>query len=131
MTKKSDPLSPFQVVDADSSQQDAMCMCKESISFILQGPPWYRKEPNKQQTLLLNALQTARRFLFVSEKMAALDVVHRRLTNASLNDFCLILHSHKANKKDTLAQFGNVLAMANKKASISDEVFQKLEQLRL
>ena len=42
--------------------------------------------------------------LFVSEKMAALQVVYRRLQETHLADFCLPLHSYKANKKEILEQ---------------------------
>ena len=33
------PESTFQVVDADSSQQDAIVCAKQGLSFVLQGPP--------------------------------------------------------------------------------------------
>jgi hypothetical protein len=42
--------------------------------------------------------------LFVSEKMAALDVVQRRLNGIGLGPFCLELHSAKARKTEVLAQ---------------------------
>ena len=42
--------------------------------------------------------------LFVSEKMAALEVVYRRLEQIGLGKFCLELHSNKANKKEVLKQ---------------------------
>jgi hypothetical protein len=38
--------------------------------------------------------------LFVAEKMAALEVVKRRMDNIGLGEACLELHSHKANKKE-------------------------------
>jgi very-short-patch-repair endonuclease len=40
----------------------------------------------------------------VSEKIAALDVVYRRLREVGLGDFCLELHSNKARKMDVLDQ---------------------------
>jgi hypothetical protein len=45
----------------------------------------------------------------VSEKKAALDVVHRRLSSIGLEPFCLELHSNKAGKADVLAQFSAAL----------------------
>lgn len=42
--------------------------------------------------------------LFVAEKMAALSVVQKRLTNIGLAPFCLELHSNKARKTDVLRQ---------------------------
>ncbi|HJT20371.1 MAG TPA: AAA domain-containing protein [Nitrospira sp.] len=40
--------------------------------------------------------------LFVSEKLAALEVVRKRLDEAGLGTFCLELHSHKTQKKEFL-----------------------------
>lgn len=119
----------FQVVDADSSQQDAILCAKKGISFVLQGPPG----TGKSQTItniIAECLADGKKVLFVSEKMAALEVVHRRLTNAGLNDFCLILHSYKASKRAVLDQLGETLALAQKKATLSDEAYQKLDLLQ-
>ncbi len=122
------PMEMFQVVDADSSQQDAIQCAKKGISFVLQGPPG----TGKSQTItniIAECLADGKKVLFVSEKMAALEVVHRRLTSAGLNDFCLILHSYKANKRAVLDQLGATLALAQKKATLNDDAFQKLELL--
>lgn len=123
------PTQVFQVVDADSSQQDAILCAKKGISFVLQGPPG----TGKSQTItniISECLADGKKVLFVSEKMAALEVVHRRLTNAELDDFCLILHSHKANKRAVLDQLSSVLKMAEKKVQLSDEAYQKLDALQ-
>jgi very-short-patch-repair endonuclease len=123
------PTQVFQVVDADSSQQDAILCAKKGISFVLQGPPG----TGKSQTItniISECLAEGKKVLFVSEKMAALEVVHKRLTNAELDDFCLILHSHKANKRAVLEQLGKVLKMAEKKIQLNDEVYQKLDALQ-
>ena len=44
--------------------------------------------------------------LFVAEKAAALDVVHRRLVATRLGDAVLELHSNKTDRKAVLAQLG-------------------------
>ena len=127
--RKLTPQEIFQVVDADSSQQDAILCAKRGISFVLQGPPG----TGKSQTItniIAECLADCKKVLFVSEKMAALDVVHRRLTSAGLNDFCLILHSHKTNKRTVLDQLGETLALAEKKAALNDEAYQKLDSLQ-
>jgi len=46
----------------------------------------------------------------MSEKQAALNVVHEKLTNAGLGGFCLNLHSHKAQKKEILQSIGDRMA---------------------
>ena len=95
------PQDCYQVMSADSSQQDAILYSKKNISFVMQGPPG----TGKSQTItniIAEALADGKKVLFVSEKMAALQVVYHRLQEAHLADFCLPLHSYKANKKDIL-----------------------------
>src|SRR5690606_23254522 len=85
------------VVDADSSQRAAVFGAIDGNSFVLQGPPG----TGKSQTitnLIAGALARGRTVLFVSEKMAALDVVHDRLGRVGLGPFCLEAHSNKASR---------------------------------
>lgn len=123
------PSELFQVIDADSSQQDAVLMAKKGISFVLQGPPG----TGKSQTItniIAECLASGKKVLFVSEKMAALEVVRKRLAAAGLADFCLTLHSYKANKKEVLEQLGVTLNLSKQQAKLSDEAFQKLDLLQ-
>ena len=127
--KQIKPTDVFQVVDADASQQNAIMMAKKGVSFVLQGPPG----TGKSQTItniIAESLADGKKVLFVSEKMAALDVVHRRLSSAGLADFCLVLHSHKANKRNVLDQLGKVLDLSQKKVKLTDEAYQKLNVLQ-
>lgn len=87
-----------QVLDADSSQLLALLAVHEGRNLVIQGPPG----TGKSQTianLLAEAIGAGKRVLFVAEKMAALEVVKRRLDSLGLGDACLELHSRKANKK--------------------------------
>jgi len=89
------------VVDADSSQVKAIKSALNGQSLIIQGPPG----TGKSQTitnLIACFLQEKKSVLFVAEKMAALDVVRRNLKRVNLYDFCLELHSYKADKKAVL-----------------------------
>lgn len=93
-----DPAGVFQVLDADSSQQEAIEAAKRGLSFVLQGPPG----TGKSQTianLIAESVMAGKRVLFVSQKMAALEVVHNRLRRKGLADFCLEVHSHKMDKR--------------------------------
>ena len=121
------PIDVFQVVDADSSQQDAILYSKKDVSFVLQGPPG----TGKSQTItniIAECLADGKKILFVSEKMAALEVVHKRLHQAGLSDFCLTLHSHKANKKEVLNELGRTLNL--NKIKLQDEALYQLELLQ-
>lgn len=122
---KSDrPMDIHQVVDADSSQQDAIMLSKKGISFVLQGPPG----TGKSQTItniISEALADGKKVLFVSEKMAALEVVYKRLSTSGLSDFCLTLHNHKANKKQILADLENSLNIDRIK--LKDDILYELE----
>ena len=104
-----DPLiSLHTVVDADSSQMEAILMAKQGKSFVLQGPPG----TGKSQTItniIAECLHDGKKVLFVSEKQAALNVVYDKLVKAGLRDFCLELHSYKANKKDVIAELVRTL----------------------
>lgn len=116
----------FQVMSADSSQQDAILYSKNNISFVMQGPPG----TGKSQTItniIAEALADGKKVLFVSEKMAALQVVYRRLQDAHLGEFCLPLHSYKANKKETLEQIGANLKL--KQTKVKDSAINDLEDL--
>ena len=98
-------------ISADSSQYSAI-YDSLSKSFVLHGPPG----TGKSQTItniIANNIVRGRRVLFVAEKMAALSVVHRRLQNIGLGDFCLELHSNKANKTVVLSHIINTLSLAD------------------
>lgn len=100
----------YQVVNADSSQQDAILLSQKGVSFVMQGPPG----TGKSQTItniIAQGLADGKRILFVSEKAAALEVVHKRLSEVHLDDFCLALHNYKANKKDVLEELGKSLEL--------------------
>ena len=92
------PHNILEVLPADSSQQEAILVAKRGASFVLQGPPG----TGKSQTIanmIAELLGMGKRVLFVSEKMAALQVVRKRLTDVGLAEYCLDLHDARADKK--------------------------------
>jgi hypothetical protein len=65
--------------------------------------------------------------LFVSEKMAALEVVYSRLKARNLDDYCLELHSHKANKREVVAELSRSLNEHLKtRGAMTDEALERL-----
>lgn len=101
----------FAPMLSDSSQLRAICVASQGSNLVLEGPPG----TGKSQTitnLVCHLLATGKTVLFVSEKMAALEVVHRRLNSLGLGPFCLELHSAKAKKSEVLGQLGSALQAA-------------------
>ena len=99
------PEETFCPLPADSSQLSAVMAAAKGKDFVLIGPPG----TGKSQTIanmIAQCLAEQKTVLFVSEKIAALDVVYRRLRDVGLGDFCLELHSSKARKLDVLQQLG-------------------------
>ncbi len=90
-------------ISADSSQLAAIIDSAADKSFVLHGPPG----TGKSQTItniIANALFHGKRVLFVAEKMAALEVVQKRLAAIGLAPFCLELHSNKTKKSLVMEQ---------------------------
>ena len=115
-----------EVVNSDSSQEEAILLSKLGVSFVMQGPPG----TGKSQTItniIAEALADGKKILFVSEKAAALQVVLKRLTEVHLDDFCLSLHSHKANKKEVIDSIGANLDL--KEEYIDNSAYRKLTEL--
>lgn len=97
------PQQVFSPLPADSSQLSAVLAAAKGKDFVLIGPPG----TGKSQTianLIAHCLAEDKRVLFVAEKIAALDVVYRRLREVGLGEFCLELHSNKSRKLDVLSQ---------------------------
>ncbi|MEV4952462.1 DUF3320 domain-containing protein [Paenarthrobacter nitroguajacolicus] len=91
------------VLDADSSQRAAVAAALAGKTFVMDGPPG----TGKSQTIanMIGALLHAgRTVLFVSEKIAALDVVRNRLAAAGLDSYLLELHSHKSSRKEVATE---------------------------
>lgn len=105
-----------QVVDADSSQTLALLDVQGGHHLVIQGPPG----TGKSQTItnvIAEAVGAGKSVLFVAEKMAALEVVKRRLDGVHLGDACLELHSHKTNKKEILAELQRTLALGRPRST--------------
>lgn len=113
---------------ADSSQLAAVLAAAEGRDFVLIGPPG----TGKSQTItniIADQLGRGRTVLFVAEKSAALDVVHRRLERHGLGHAVLELHSNKADRKTVLTQLGRSWDRAS--AAKVEEWVRVSEDLRL
>ena len=89
---------------ADSSQHSALIDAIRGKNLVIQGPPG----TGKSQTitnLIAAAMNKGLSVLFISEKLAALDVVKHRMEKMGLGEFCLELHSHNSKKIGVVESF--------------------------
>lgn len=93
----------YHIMDADPYQVAVLEDIKSGMNLVVEGPPG----TGKSQTIanaIAELLAVGKSVLFLSEKMAALEVVKSRLDNVGLGRFCLEIHSRKASKKDVLQE---------------------------
>lgn len=114
------------VKDADSSQTLALLEACAGRNLVIQGPPG----TGKSQTitnLIAELLAQHKSVLFVAEKMAALDVVKRRLDECHLGDAVLELHSHRATKSTVLKELGRTLGQGKPVAEDGAPIIGELQ----
>jgi len=110
LDEKVSPAEAIHILDADSSQHEAIEAIKRGANVVVDGPPG----TGKSQTIanaIAELLFAGKKVLFVSEKTAALEVVKRRLDERGLGDFVLELHSNKANKREVAAELGRCVEL--------------------
>jgi superfamily I DNA and/or RNA helicase/very-short-patch-repair endonuclease len=124
------PETTYRIRDADSSQRVAIDYAFRGQSFVMEGPPG----TGKSQTIaniIAEGIAKGKTVLFVSDKMAALDVVYKRLKDAGLDHFCLELHSSKANKQEVAAELKRCLyEQLSPRRLPSAHDFERMKQLR-
>ena len=117
------------VTDADSSQTIAIIDAIEGRSIAVQGPPG----TGKSQTItniIASALSMGKSVLFLAEKIAALEVVKRRLDQSGLGDSCLELHSYKARKTYVLDKIRETMEAAKPLRGDQPVVAERLKAMR-
>jgi very-short-patch-repair endonuclease/DNA polymerase III delta prime subunit len=123
------PADVHQVKDADSTQILAILDVNAGRNLVLQGPPG----TGKSQTItniIAECIGNGKKVLFVSEKMAALDVVKRRLDEVGLGDAVMELHSHKTNKKQVLSELNRTLNLGRPVVGYPEDDIETLTRLR-
>lgn len=128
LDQKIEPGELFTPLPADSSQLAAVVASATGHSFVLDGPPGTGKSQTIANIIAHN-LAIGRRVLFVAEKMAALDVVKRRLEDKGIGQFCLELHSSKSSKLHVLHQLDR--AWTSRDALTEDDWKTQAERVRL
>jgi hypothetical protein len=123
------PEETFTILDADSSQLRAMAAIAKGYDIVIEGPPG----TGKSQTIvniIAQGLSQNKSILFVSEKLAALQVVHRRLKEAGLAEFCLELHSTKGNRKEVINELKKTLDLSLHPSPSAVKVSGRLKDVR-
>lgn len=108
------PQDVYAPLLTDTSQLRVLVAAAEGRDLVVIGPPGTGKSQSIVN-LISHLLASGKSVLFVSEKLAALEVVHRRLTQVGLAPFCLELHSAKSKKADVLKQLGAVLDLGHQR----------------
>lgn len=113
------------VLDADSSQTEAIQTTLAGRDLVIQGPPG----TGKSQTItniIAAAVHQGKKVLFVAEKMAALEVVHQRLVKSGLGPLCFELLSRKSSKSAVLNQLRQSIELPNQPKT-SEELLNQLQ----
>ncbi|XOV89817.1 MAG: DUF3320 domain-containing protein [Pseudomonadota bacterium] len=124
-----DPAEIHFVKDADSTQTIAALEVMTGKHMVIQGPPG----TGKSQTItniIAECIGQNKTVLFVAEKMAALEVVKRRLDEVHIGDAVLELHSHKSNKKAVIEELGRTLNLGKPVVDSSEDDLNALRQSR-
>ena len=124
-----DPSDMHHVLDADSSQAVVIADVSKGRNLVVQGPPG----TGKSQTIvniLADAISEGKTALFVSEKMAALEVVKRRMDGLELGDVCLELHSRKTTKRAVLDELRRTIELGRPHTQGIPEALKSLTRSR-
>lgn len=127
-----DTIAPGEVhfvKDADSSQTQALLEVRAGSHLIIQGPPG----TGKSQTitnLIAELISQDKTVLFVSEKMAALEVVKRRLDDSHLGDAVLELHSQRATKTSVLSELARTMGQGKPLNETGERDIEDLRRLQ-
>lgn len=123
------PQEMLHIVDSDSSQTLAVHDIRQGHNLVIQGPPG----TGKSQTIanvIGSAIADGKTVLFVAEKMAALEVVKRRLDVAGVGDACLELHSNKANKRALLDELRRTWELGSPRGDFASSLTTRLLEVR-
>ncbi len=119
----------YHIMDADSSQIAVIEDIKAGRNLVVEGPPGTGKSQTIANTIA-ELIAQGRSVLFVSEKMAALQVVKSRLDAAGLGELCLEVHSNKTRKKAVLEELEKTLSRAAPDSTSPERELAELEKLK-
>jgi superfamily I DNA and/or RNA helicase/very-short-patch-repair endonuclease len=119
----------YLIMDADSSQIAVIEDVKAGKDLVVEGPPGTGKSQTIANTIA-ELIAHGKSVLFVSEKMAALQVVKGRLDAAGLGELCLEIHSNQTRKKAVLEELEKTLNREAPATISPDRDINELENLK-
>ena len=119
----------YHIMDADSSQIAVIEDVKAGKDLVVEGPPGTGKSQTIANTIA-ELMAQGKSVLFVSEKMAALQVVKSRLDAAGLGELCLEIHSNQTRKKAVLEELEKTLKRTAPVPISPDRDLNELEKLK-
>lgn len=127
--KEEQTFAPFPI---DASQEAALKAVKQGNSLVVQGPPGTGKS-QLICNLVADYIARGKNVLVVSQKRAALDVVHKRLREKELGDFVSVIHDFKNDRKYTYQQIENQISNLDKYKQLNnglDTIYLEREYLQ-
>jgi hypothetical protein len=118
-----------EVLEADFSQKKSIIEINKGKSIVIQGPPG----TGKSQTItniIADQVLKGKSILFVSEKLAALEIVRKKMEKLGFGDMCLEIHSNKTNKRDVHENISKTLKN-NKIQIIKENPKEKLKKHKI
>ncbi len=119
----------YHIMDADSSQIAVIEDVKAGKNLVVEGPPGTGKSQTIANTIA-ELMAQGKSVLFVSEKMAALQVVKSRLDTAGLGELCLEIHSNQTRKKAVREELEKTLNRTVPIPISPDRDLNELEKLK-
>lgn len=103
----------------DHSQHQALLLARSGAHMVVHGPPGTGKS-QLIVNLAADYMSRGKNVLIVSEKRAALDVVHRRMTGIGLAPYTSLVHDYRADRDAVFAQLASLPA-ANPIEELAEE----------
>ena len=119
-----EPAQDFLVLDADSSQHQAISTAIAGQHVVIDGPPG----TGKSQTIaniIAAGVANGMRILFVAEKRAAIEAVTDRLEAVGLGNLVLDLHQSAISSRAVAAQLADSFEMASRIPEVGGETLDR------